>query len=55
LLGTLEDEITKSLLSNLLNQSRIYQQSKEYTVPLDLVTKLLYFALFSAFFTAMIT
>lgn len=49
LLGTPEDEIAKSLLSNLLDQSRLYHQSKDYKELLDFITRLRNFAPFNAF------
>lgn len=49
LLGPPEDEIAKSLLSNLLDQSRLYHQSKDYKELLDFITRLRNFAPFNAF------
>lgn len=49
LLSTPEDEIAKSLLSNLLDQSRLYHQSKDYKELLDFITRLRNFAPFNAF------
>lgn len=48
-LSTLDDEGAKSLLSNLLDQSRLYQHSKDYKELLDFVTRLRNFAPFNAF------
>ncbi|GAC1470029.1 MAG: hypothetical protein PVSMB11_05870 [Desulfuromonadaceae bacterium] len=49
LLSIPEDEIAKSLLSNLLDQSRLYHQSKDYKELLDFITRLRNFAPFNAF------
>lgn len=43
------DEAAKSLLSNLLDQSRLFRQSKDYLELLDFVSKLPNFAPFNAF------
>lgn len=48
-LHTSDDEAAKSLLSNLLDQSRLYHQSKDYKELLDFVTRLRNFAPFNAF------
>jgi len=45
----LDDETAKSLLSNLLDESRLYRFSKDYKELLDFVTKLRNFAPFNAF------
>lgn len=44
-----DDKDAKSLLSNLLDQSRIYHHSKDYKELLDFVTRLRNFAPFNAF------
>ena len=44
-----DDETAKSLLSNLLNQSRLYHQSTDYRALLDFVARLRNFAPFNAF------
>ncbi|MDD2337134.1 MAG: ImmA/IrrE family metallo-endopeptidase, partial [Geobacteraceae bacterium] len=49
LLSTPEDETAKSLLSNLLDKSRLYHQSKDYKELLDFITRLRNFAPFNAF------
>jgi len=46
---TPDDETAKSLLSNLLDESRLYRFSKDYKELLDFVTKLRNFAPFNAF------
>ena len=50
LLSTPEDGIAKSLLSNLLDQNRLYHQSKDYKALLNFITRLRNFATFNAYF-----
>ena len=47
--GIPEEDAAKSLLANLLNESRLYHLSKDYKGLLDFVTKLPNFAPFNAF------
>ena len=49
LFGAAQENIEKSLLADLLEQSRVYRQSKDYLELLDFVTRLPNFAPFNAF------
>lgn len=47
--GIPDEDAAKSLLANLLNESRLYHQSKDYKELLEFVTRLRNFAPFNAF------
>ena len=49
LFGAAQENIEKSLLADLLEQSRLYRHSKDYLELLDFVTRLPNFAPFNAF------
>ena len=49
LFGAVQENIEKSLLADLLEQSRVYQNSKDYLELLDFVARLPNFAPFNAF------